>query len=188
LVVSGASFEGLRGQAGALVDHLRDRGDLSLVDLGWSLLETRAALEYRGVVLAADLESALAGLSALAGGDSAGAVFVGRAVDEHLAGSDGSGEGADGVGDHDVDGSLVALAERWVRGGDVDWGAVFDGMGARVVELPTYAFQRERYWADLDPAVAGGEEADDSIDELIESADDDQLLAIIDRELGDPGS
>ncbi len=37
-----------------------------------------------------------------------------------------------------------ALAEVWVRGVDVDWPGVFSG-GQRV-PLPTYAFQRERYW------------------------------------------
>jgi acyl transferase domain-containing protein/NADP-dependent 3-hydroxy acid dehydrogenase YdfG/acyl carrier protein len=41
---------------------------------------------------------------------------------------------------------LGALAEMWVGGVAVDWAAVFDGSGARHVELPTYAFQRERYW------------------------------------------
>ncbi len=39
-----------------------------------------------------------------------------------------------------------ALAEVWVRGADVDWSGVFEGSGARRVGLPTYAFQRERYW------------------------------------------
>jgi len=41
---------------------------------------------------------------------------------------------------------LAGLAEVWVRGVGVDWGAVFEGSGARRVGLPTYAFQRERYW------------------------------------------
>ena len=48
---------------------------------------------------------------------------------------------------------LEALARIWVHGVKVEWQALFDGR-ARPVELPTYAFQRERYW--LDSMEAGG--------------------------------
>ncbi|GAA3035685.1 type I polyketide synthase [Actinokineospora globicatena] len=41
---------------------------------------------------------------------------------------------------------LTALAEAFVAGVDVDWPAVLHGWGGRVVDLPTYAFQRRRYW------------------------------------------
>jgi acyl transferase domain-containing protein/acyl carrier protein len=61
---------------------------------------------------------------------------------------------------------LGALAELWVGGVAVDWAAIFEGSGARHVELPTYAFQRERYWVSAsgggvgDLAAAGQSAAD----------------------------
>ncbi|TDD35455.1 SDR family NAD(P)-dependent oxidoreductase [Actinomadura sp. KC06] len=51
---------------------------------------------------------------------------------------------------------LASVAEAFAGGVDVDWNAVLDGGGrsGRVVKLPTYAFQRRRYWADA-PAGTG---------------------------------
>ncbi|MDN3028467.1 type I polyketide synthase [Streptomyces sp. S.PB5] len=41
-----------------------------------------------------------------------------------------------------------SLAEAFVAGVDVSWEKAFPGWEGRWVELPTYAFQRQRYWLD----------------------------------------
>ena len=40
----------------------------------------------------------------------------------------------------------LSLAEAHARGIEVDWDAFFKGSGAKRVPLPTYPFQRKRYW------------------------------------------
>ncbi|TGA87180.1 SDR family NAD(P)-dependent oxidoreductase, partial [Streptomyces palmae] len=50
-----------------------------------------------------------------------------------------------------------ALTSAFVQGLAVDWAALFADSGARRVELPTYAFQRQRYWmAAQHSAIAQG--------------------------------
>ena len=48
---------------------------------------------------------------------------------------------------------LAALARVWVGGVHVDWASVFEGSGAGRVVLPTYAFQRERFWLEASRAM-----------------------------------
>ncbi|MFF9803093.1 acyltransferase domain-containing protein, partial [Streptomyces rochei] len=47
--------------------------------------------------------------------------------------------------------AVRALAALWSTGASVDWRALFENSGARTVDLPTYAFQRDSYW--LEPAT-----------------------------------
>ncbi len=48
---------------------------------------------------------------------------------------------------------LRALAELWIDGAEVRWPGLFEHRGARRVQLPTYAFQRERHWLSGDAAA-----------------------------------
>ncbi|MGC9443193.1 type I polyketide synthase, partial [Streptomyces sp. WG5] len=48
---------------------------------------------------------------------------------------------------------MAALAQLFVQGVPVSWESVFAGAGARWVELPTYAFQHQRYWPEALPMV-----------------------------------
>ncbi|MFD7028343.1 type I polyketide synthase [Streptomyces sp. NPDC059917] len=83
--------------------------------------------------------------------------------------------------DGGLDRFYASLAEVWVQGVEVDWSRVFEGTGAARVELPTYAFQRRRYWLDapvaaevvIDPAEAAFWEA-------VEGEDLTSLLTTLD--------
>ncbi|AXX30575.1 SDR family NAD(P)-dependent oxidoreductase [Actinosynnema pretiosum subsp. pretiosum] len=70
--------------------------------------------------------------------------------------------------DHDEVASLLtALAVLHARGAAVDWRPAFEGAGARRVDLPTYPFQRTRYWLDAAPrATATGHPLVDALDVL----------------------
>ncbi|MET7669452.1 type I polyketide synthase [Micromonospora luteifusca] len=46
----------------------------------------------------------------------------------------------------EVETLTAALASLWVRGVTVEWGAIHKDRGGRRVALPTYPFQRRRYW------------------------------------------
>ncbi|GGV73172.1 hypothetical protein GCM10010277_86800 [Streptomyces longisporoflavus] len=61
---------------------------------------------------------------------------------------------------HKKDGSagkiLASLAELHVRGLPVNWQPAFDAAGPRRIDLPTYAFQRQRYWLTAPDDTADG--------------------------------
>ncbi|MEW2404590.1 SDR family NAD(P)-dependent oxidoreductase, partial [Streptomyces sp. NPDC046862] len=57
---------------------------------------------------------------------------------------------------------LLSLGEAYVQGAAVDWKQWPAGTGARTVDLPTYAFQHQRYWPETIPATGAGGRAVDN--------------------------
>ncbi|MDX2548104.1 SDR family NAD(P)-dependent oxidoreductase, partial [Streptomyces sp. WI04-05B] len=64
-----------------------------------------------------------------------------------------------------------ALGEAFVRGLPVDWKSAYADTGAQLVDLPTYPFQRRRYWLESPQAARSDAPADDTLWQEIEDQD-----------------
>ncbi|NGO73327.1 acyltransferase domain-containing protein, partial [Streptomyces sp. SB3404] len=78
----------------------------------------------------------------------------------------------------ETDTALTAISRLWTVGAGVDWAKVFAHWGGRVVDLPTYAFQRERFWPEpwVSPAVGDG--ADSAFWNAVEREDLEELAGL----------
>ncbi|MFD4695803.1 SDR family NAD(P)-dependent oxidoreductase, partial [Streptomyces sp. NPDC058463] len=53
----------------------------------------------------------------------------------------------------EADTALGAVSRLWTSGVDVEWTKLFAGWGGGVVDLPTYAFQQQRFWPQPNPGA-----------------------------------
>ncbi|MFF5010838.1 type I polyketide synthase [Streptomyces phaeochromogenes] len=73
----------------------------------------------------------------------------------------------------EVESVIGSLAQLHVRGGSVDWDALFGTR--RRVDLPTYAFQRQRYWLNSSHTAVEASSTE------LPPAADDHLVSLADR-------
>ncbi|MEU8652050.1 SDR family NAD(P)-dependent oxidoreductase [Streptomyces sp. NPDC048737] len=95
--------------------------------------------------------------------------------------------GADGVvvgslrrGDGGLARLYRSVAEAFVAGVAVSWEAAFPDRDGRWVELPTYAFQRQRYWLNTPGETTAGSTSDHPLlDAVIDLPDDAEHGAVV---------
>ncbi|MEY9931202.1 acyl transferase domain-containing protein/acyl carrier protein [Catenulispora sp. GP43] len=96
LPLAGSTADALREQAARLAARLDD--DTALLDAAFSAATTRAALDHRAVVLAADREEALGTLEALASGGASGGLVRAVARSAGLTAYMFTGQGSQRIG------------------------------------------------------------------------------------------
>ncbi|MDO0924400.1 SDR family NAD(P)-dependent oxidoreductase [Streptomyces sp. TG1A-8] len=88
------------------------------------------------------------------------------------AGSDAAVVGTLRRGQGGLERFYLSLGEAWTRGVGVDWTPAFEGLSPRRVELPTYPFQRQRFWLDAPKgAQAAADPVEDDFWRTVESGD-----------------
>jgi acyl transferase domain-containing protein len=116
--------------AGRLADWLARHPDLTaaeLADVAFTLQTGRKAFEHRLAVLARG------------GAEACQALRTAAATGSPLETGGGDGPAP----------ATTAAARRWLAGEDVDWRDLHAGETRRRVPLPTYPFERRRFWVDL---------------------------------------
>jgi amino acid adenylation domain-containing protein len=145
VVLSAKSKEQLRMSAARLLDAIQGGRfkDSDLESIAYTLQTGRQSMDHRLGMEVSSLNELRAKLAAFGRGDGAGeGSYYGVAVDEGV--SVASPAAAKGI------------MNDWIAGRKVDWLCLYEDKDLpRRVELPTYPFARERYWAPTGHADPG---------------------------------
>jgi phthiocerol/phenolphthiocerol synthesis type-I polyketide synthase E len=120
LAVSAKTPEALAAAVRNLAEHFRAHPETDLGDAAFTLIAGRQAFAHRVAVVCRDAASAVAALDRPDPGTALAA----------------------------ADARLAAAGRRWLAGEPLDAEALFAGEERRRIPLPTYPFERHRYWID----------------------------------------
>ncbi|HEY1809139.1 MAG TPA: polyketide synthase dehydratase domain-containing protein, partial [Acidobacteriaceae bacterium] len=136
LVISARTEAALREMAGRYAEYLQKKeGEWNWAEICATAGVGRAEMSERLAVVAGSRKEAAGKLRGWLQGEAAQGLYAGHV-----------GAGQRGVRAADALGSPEQMAEAWVQGAKVDWERRREGCRLRRAQLPTYAFQRERYW------------------------------------------
>lgn len=115
----------------------------SLSEVAYTLQVGREALDERLAFTAGSMKELTGKLQAIVeGDDSAEEVFRGRKSRKVLV----DGKLEENLDDWIKGGQLSRLLSLWVQGLDFDWKLLYGQAKPRRISLPTYPFDRKRYW------------------------------------------
>ncbi len=150
MLFSAKTAEQLNAVVRQMLGFIRQRPELSLAGLAYTLQTARFAMEYRLALVVDDREQLIQGLQDYleSGGNAVGALYTGNHEQDHselkqkLSGDNGLAI----IQNLLAEKALDQLAQYWVKGIKIVWQPLHDGADLRTIPLPTYPFERKRYW------------------------------------------
>ena len=166
LVLSARTPAALETAAKNLAAHLRKRPDLNLADVAYTLQVGRRVFEHRRAHVCTDHADALAAL-------------------ETSGQPECQTPSCDGVAPDVTTTSLESLARLWTAGVQIDWTTFHEGEQRRRVSLPTYPFERRRYWLEpkQNPPDSPSPEKISQGNEVAPAGQIEEMIAAIWREV-----
>lgn len=136
LVLSAKTAVALKHLAARYVDYLAQQPTLSLQDLCYSAATGRAHLQHRVSIVAATTAELRTKLIAFLADRQAEGLCSGQIHEPQPVAA---------LPMHERP-TAMALAQHYVEGAEIDWAVYYAGFQGCHVPLPTYPFQRQRYW------------------------------------------
>ncbi|MEZ0109047.1 acyl transferase domain-containing protein/thioesterase domain-containing protein/acyl carrier protein [Catenulispora sp. EB89] len=148
IVLSAATPAALERSASNLADHLASHAQMNLADVGFTLQVGRRAMPCRLAVVARDLPDLVHALRAR--DDNRVIRGVADRTDGVVHPRAGFADGPrHGKSDGDERAAwLRRIADAWAAGADVNWQDLHAGTRRCRVSLPTYAFDKRRYYVE----------------------------------------
>ncbi len=170
------SISGLAALIGAQGGKMAEPGDApALADIAYTLQVGREAMEARLALIAHTTAELAGALEAWLAGRAAGVPLATSPTDgkrSGLVGLAGDAVLRDVAAGAWEAGELETLMGLWTEGVAIDWPALRRGTSARIVSLPTYPFEKTRYWIKPDSAPVERE----TLVQCVESASGDAVL------------
>jgi polyketide synthase PksL len=156
VVLSARSRQALLRYAQRLNDWLARAatGDVDIRALAYTLQVGREAWEWRLGMVVRDVAQLREGLAAFISHKAAPSTWTGELPDTISLSARLDEQMRRALERMVADEDIAGLVQHWVRGYPVDWAVLYLGMRPDRMALPTYPFERQRYWAPNTTALA----------------------------------
>ena len=142
LTVSAKTATALESICNNLAVHFRNNPGINFADAVYTLNVGRKEFEHRRAIVCSSLDEAV---KILESGDSQN-VISGLAQNSEIENS--TGNELIMSGDIVSKETLLSLAKLWVNGAPIDWESFYKEQRRLRISLPTYPFERKRYWVE----------------------------------------